>query len=91
MAKAWIIQKEYGDIQLVVDLAGQAPVYRYILQRKESGGVYQVIKEINVSEVQNGNYSYLDLSLTENKSYTYQVIAYDSNGRVLAVSNEVTI
>lgn len=89
--KAWMIKKYFGRIQLSVDNSGNVPVQKYVLYRKQAGNSYQSIMEITPSQLQNGAFTYLDKYLDKNASYTYKIMAYDSSGEEVGVSNEQTI
>jgi hypothetical protein len=88
---AFIIRRDYGLLALTVGNGNQVPGIRYIIERKISGGAYQMIKELTDPELANGTYVYYDKFLDKDKSYTYRVLAYDPEGNTLCLSSEVTI
>lgn len=89
--KAWMIKKYFGRIQLGVVNSGNAPVQKFVIYRKQDGNSYQPIMEITPSQLQNGAYTYLDKYLDKNASYSYKIVAYNSSGEEMGVSNEQTI
>ena len=89
--KAWIIKKEYGEIVLGFENPHFVPVFKFVIYRKVDGGDYLSIKEIPVSEIQTGSFIYLDKYLEKDKTYTYKAEAFNSAGKVIAVSGERTI
>ncbi len=89
--RAWMIKKDFGQINLSVENTGNVPVQRYVLYRREAGNTYRAIKEIAPSELQSGSYTYVDKYLDRNISYTYKLAAYIPGGEEVGVSNEQTI
>jgi hypothetical protein len=89
--RAWIVLKQYGKIDVTTVNIGSMTVPRYIVYRREGGGVFSSLTEIQGSEAVNGSFTYYDKYLDQNRSYTYRVEALDSNGNVIAVSQEITI
>ncbi|MFC2156120.1 SBBP repeat-containing protein, partial [Acidobacteriota bacterium] len=88
---AWIIRRYYGKINLTVDNPGNIPVAQYIIHRKELAGNYLPVREIPVSQLQDGTYLYYDKYLDKDKSYTYKFSVVDAGGVTIAISNEKTI
>lgn len=89
--KAWIIRREYGIVTFNVTQAGCITVSKYIIERKEEGGTYNTIVEINESELTGNSYTYNDLLPNEDVSYTYRVRAVNSTNMIVGMSEEVTI
>jgi ELWxxDGT repeat protein len=89
--KAWIIKKQYGKLVLDVKDTRSNTTAKYVIYRKVDGGAYQSIKEIPASELQTGSFTYFDKYLEKDKTYTYKAEAYNSLGKVIAVSGEQTI
>jgi hypothetical protein len=52
--------------------------------------MYKAIYEISGSFLIEGSYIY-NKFLDKDKTYTYKFIAYDSNGNLIALSNEISI
>jgi hypothetical protein len=88
--RAWIIRKEYGTVRLTVDNPADIAVAKFIVYRQEGTG-YHVIREIPASELQGGSISFNDEYLGRNMTYIYKVEALDAQGKIVGISNEVTI
>jgi len=88
--QAWFVKRDYGKIVLRINDMGTLAVTKFIFYRKTAGGVYQVIKEIAPSELQNNVYTHNDLYL-EKTAYTYRVVAIGQNGALVGASNEITV
>jgi hypothetical protein len=89
--KAWIIRREYGRVTFDVIHAGFVPVSRYIVERKQEGGSYSTIAEIDGSELTGNSYTYNDPLPNKDASYTYRVRAVSSTGMNVGMSEEATI
>lgn len=89
--RAWIVRKYLGRIHLTAENTGNVPIQKYTLYRKQTGGIYQSISEIEPSQLQNGSLVYLDKYLDKDTNYTYKLVAYDPDGKSVGVSNEQTI
>lgn len=89
--KAWIIRREYGIVTFNVTHAGCITVSKYIIERKEEGGTYNTIAEINESELTGNSYTYNDPLPNKDVSYTYRVRAVNSTNMTVGMSDEVTI
>jgi hypothetical protein len=87
---AWIIKKDYGQLNLEVEKITAVPVERYVIYRKDAGGRYYLVKEIPASEFQ-GACSFNDFFLERDKTYTYKAEAIDPDNYVIAASNQITI
>jgi len=88
---AFIIRRDYGLLTLTVGNGNQVPGIRYVIERRISGGAYQMIKELTDPDLANGTFVYYDKYLDKDKSYTYRVLAYDPAGNTLSLSSEVTM
>jgi len=92
--QAWLVKREYGKVVLTVNDMGALPVTKFIFYRKAAGGtyhgVYQALKEIAPSELQNNSYTFYDKYLEEG-GYIYKVVAIGQNGAPVGTSNETTI
>jgi CSLREA domain-containing protein len=89
--KAWIIRREYGVVSFEVTHPGCGAVTKYILERREEGGAFSPIVEIDESELAGSSKTYNDPLPVKNVSYTYRVIAVDSADMTVGLSQEVTI
>lgn len=86
--KSWLFSKIYGKLNMRCEYLNHPPIAKYIIYRRDSIGPFLAIDEIQDTQFQNGTYTYFDKSLIEDKNYTYWFTAVDSNGYVLASSNE---
>lgn len=91
MDKAWIFRREYGIVIFDVTHPGCIAASKYIIERKEEGGAYSTITEINESELTGNSYAYNDPLPDEDVSYTYRIRAVSSTEMNLGMSEEVTI
>lgn len=89
--KAWLIKKEFGRLSVSTANNEAAVIASYVIYRKDSDGVFQVIREISFAEASGGVFSYRDQYLNPNTGYTYRVDAFDAGKNRLAASNEITI
>jgi hypothetical protein len=88
--RVWIIKRDYGELNLLVDNPSEVNVSKYVIYRKVNNGMYKAIYEISGSFLIEGSYIY-NKFLDKDKTYTYKFIAYDSNGNLIALSNEISI
>jgi hypothetical protein len=86
----WIIRHDYADITVHMENPTGAQVSKYILERG-MGGSWSTLQEISPASFQGGSYQTRDNDLKSNTAYGYRVKAVDANGRVIAVSDPVTI
>ena len=86
--RAWVVEKDYGDISVTITEASQnpAPVARYILYRSGNGGAVQV-----ATFTDPGTHPFQDKYLEKDQAYTYQVTAVDGKGQVVTASDEAEI
>ncbi len=91
MDKAWIFRREYGIVIFDVTHAGCIAVSKFSIERKEEGGAYSTITEINESELTGNSYTYNDPLPDEDVSYTYRIRAVSSTEMNVGTSEEVTI
>lgn len=85
--RAWIIRREYGRVAH----AGCIAVSKYIIERKEEGGTYNTVAEINESELSGNSYTYNDPLPGDNVSYTYRVRAVSGTNMTVGLSDEAAI
>jgi hypothetical protein len=88
---AWIIHRDYGSLDLMVENPQGVVVDKFIIYRKANNGSYQPVKEFFQTELQNGLFHFNDQFLDSGIDYTYKVVALDSMGMVIGISNDVTI
>jgi uncharacterized protein YvpB len=82
---SWITLKEYGEvsIEIIEHPDKPMPVSCYILYRLDGGSEEQYTEP--------GSYTYIDKFLEPGKTYSYRILAVNSEGFVMAVSRVVTI
>jgi predicted esterase len=88
---AWVITREYGEIDLSVVNMTSGWVSKFVVYRKEGNGGYLSIKEIPAAELAGESCKFQDRYLKRNEIYTYKAEALDASGRVLAVSEETPL
>ncbi len=90
-AAGWLLKKDYAA--LVMRRREEAPmqVERYVLNRKRPGSSFSQVAVIRGAEVVAGSHAFFDKFLETNVSYVYRIAAYDSQGRLLAVSNDLVL
>ncbi len=86
--KAWIIQKEYREINIEITEHPTNPmdVSRYILYRIDGASMVQLAEFATA-----GSHSYIDKYLEKGKAVGYVVTAVDAAGTVVAESETVEI
>jgi hypothetical protein len=89
--KAWIINRDYAELNLLVDNISKVNVSKYVIYKKIDDGTYETLLEISGSSLIEGSYTYIDKFLDKDKTYTYKFIAYDSSNNIIATSNETSI
>jgi hypothetical protein len=88
--RAWILKKEYVMARLTVDNPMDIAISKLIVYRQEGTG-YHAVKEISSSELQGGMISFIDESVEKNMTYIYKVEALDADGKIVGISNLVTL
>ena len=86
--RAWLVQRQYGKIELLAGDIGSVTISKYVIYRKEAGGTYNIVKEIEGSEVPGGMFVHYDKYLERTKTYVYRALVLGTNGQILASSNE---
>jgi hypothetical protein len=86
--RAWIVGKYYGRIDIT---AHDAAVSRLTIYRKVNAEHFIELKTIQRGELQNGSYTLYDAYLLQDSTYTYLLVAFDSGGIPLGVSDRKTI
>ena len=89
--RAWLVRRQYGKIELSVGDIGSVTISKYVIYRKEAGGTYNIVKEIEGSEALGGTFVYYDKYLEGIKTYLYRAVALGTNGQILASSHEETV
>ncbi len=89
--RVWIIKRDYGELNLLVDNPSQVNVSKYIIYKKIDDGTYKTLLEFSDSSFIEGFYTYIDKFLDKDKTYTYKFIAYDSSNNIIGISNKTSI
>jgi len=89
--RAWIIQREYGHLSIAVSNPGSITVDVYVIYRRAGAQAEEIVQQVSGSTVTTSPWTTNDAFLTPGTSYTYRVLAIDTNGAVLSASNEITI
>jgi hypothetical protein len=89
--KAWIINRLYGKLDILVENLSDIPVSKYIIYRKAADGEFKAIITFTDADLIGGAFSYNDKYLESDKTYTYKVEAVDAVERAIAQSAEVSI
>ncbi len=91
MEKAWIIQREYGRLNLTVIRAPTVIVDRFVVYRRAGDQSEQKVAELPGSTEQDGHVIYNDTFLDPGTNYIYRILALDSQGNILRESNSIVI
>jgi CSLREA domain-containing protein len=86
--KSWLTRKEFGLLYINVENTGMAAAAKYVIHRKEGSSAYTTLQEIPAADLQGNAYTYRDLFLKANTTYTYRVLAVDGSGMVVGRSGE---
>ena len=89
-----IIRKEYGEIELNINLINIASsaVQKFVIFRKKSGDFFLHNKEFVIQEQKNSfQFTYRDEYLEKGKTYIYIARAIDRQDKVIGESEEATI
>ena len=89
--RAWIINRDYAELNFLVDNLQKVNVSKYVIYRKVNNGTYEALYEFSGSSLSEGSYTYIEKFLDKDKTYMYKFIAYDSSNNIIAISNETSI
>ncbi len=89
--RAWIINRNYAELNLLVENPSQVNVSKYVIYKKIDDGTYEVLNEFSDSSLIEDSYTYIDKFLDKDKIYTYKFIAYGSSNNIIAISNKTII
>jgi len=89
--RALTLRVYYGEVTFTVFNPGNIPVSKYVVLRSDNGAAYHAIVELSTPNQAGGGFIYLDKTIQRNSAYSYQVIAYDSGGKILSLSEVLTI
>ena len=87
----WLVRKEIAVVKITVDHEGGAPVDRYSVQRRKGDGEFQDIAQLSPSDLSEGSYTYIDLSLDPEdlrQPVRYRIMARQGDGSTAGLSNE---
>ena len=91
--KGWILTRDAGLVAFSMQKSAlnQAMGGSFLVERKETDGLFSGIKQVAVSDMTDGPYSFYDKYLEKGIKYTYRVLIRDSRGTEVGASNELTI
>jgi hypothetical protein len=89
--RALTLKVYYGEVAFTVFNPGNISVSRYVVNRSDNGAAYHALVELIAPNQAGGGFIHFDKTINRNVTYSYQVIAYDSGGNVLSVSEVKTI
>ncbi len=81
----------FGELTFSIANPSGLEVEKYVIYRSIGGNEFAQIMEVEESELVDNKYTFTDMNLSSDDSYTYKVVAYDGLGNVLSVSEEKTI
>ena len=88
---AWLISREYGQVNLTINNMGGLDVARFVIYRSLDGGEFTAIHEFTPDEFIGNAYSFNDTFLDETSTYTYRVVAFNAAGVPIGASNDSVI
>ena len=91
LEQGWLVRKEIAVVKITVDHEGGAPVDRYSVQRRKGDGEFQDIAQLSPSDLSEGSYTYIDLSLDPEdlrQPVRYRIMARQGDGSTAGLSNE---
>jgi hypothetical protein len=80
-----------AEVAFSVANPGNIAVARYVVQRSVNGGAFASIAELTRSNQSDGSFVYYDKTIGGNARYSYKIVAQDSGGNVLSVSETMSI
>jgi len=86
--KSWLNKRDYGQIKFRI-IKGNSKISRVILYRRNSGKIFEAVKDFSYKGVETVvcNDAFLETTIT----YTYKMMIVDNNNKIIASSNEVSI
>ncbi|NIM16983.1 MAG: hypothetical protein GTO45_33865 [Candidatus Aminicenantes bacterium] len=89
--RAWIIRKEYDEIELSINNPYQLKGLTYDIFIREPGQYYQLLREITENEIQGSRYTLLYPLPNRDIEFQYLAVARDANDKILAIACTKTI
>jgi hypothetical protein len=91
VARAWIAQIIYTRINLQLSISTPDSAITFRLMRKSGNDAYRSLTTFTWDETWQGQWTYDDLFLASDMSYTYKVEAVDCRGLVIFGSEELVL
>jgi len=88
---AWLIEKDYGAIEVSVTKADYARDLNYTIYRLDTDLSFQILRKLTDFDFLGGNFSFIDQYLARDRSYRYIVVARDAEGKLVEFSSWKTI
>jgi hypothetical protein len=89
-ARAWVISREYGYIEIRLQSEGIDIAQARLLRRVDEGA-FSALATFTAAELSENPLIYLDTYLEERQGYTYRLEALDASGRSLGFSTDLTL
>lgn len=89
-ARAWVVRRDYAKISILFDNPGNVPIGSFVIMRKTAGGEFETLEEHNYTAGMT-TFEKDDLYLERGVGYTYKIVAYNPDGQVAGMSDEITI
>jgi hypothetical protein len=89
--RAFTFKVFYGEVVFTVFNPRNISVSKYVVYRSENSGAFTSIAELTSPNHADGSFIHYDKTMNRNTAYSYKIIAYDSGGNVLSVSEVKTI
>jgi hypothetical protein len=81
----------FAEVVFSVANPGHIAVARYVVQRSVNGGAFASIAELTHTDQSDGRFIFYDKTISGNALYSYKIVAQDSGGKVLSVSETRSI
>jgi hypothetical protein len=81
----------YGEVVFTVFNPRNISVAKYVVYRSINSAAFNAIAELTGSNYIDGSFVHYDKTINGNTNYSYKIIAYDSDGKVLSISAVKTI
>jgi hypothetical protein len=84
--RAWIIRKDYDEIELSINNPNQLKGITYDIFRREPGQYYQLLREITENEIQGNRYTLFYPLPDRDIEFQYLAVARDADDKILAIA-----